>query len=118
MENATAIAIKFAVVAMLTVFVLAASASVGYGQAVVLAAVFTAVSYPLIDLNILRRYGNGSAVLVDFVLATLIFRTAPEVMVGAVVSWGAALTAGGTLAVAELLLHTYMERTVLAKPRP
>jgi hypothetical protein len=115
MDNATAIAVKFAVVALLTALVLPAVAPVSYGQAVLLAAGLTAVAFPLVDVGVLSRYGNAAAVVADLVVAVLVFRYAPLVMAGTAVGWGGALAGGGAIALAEILYHTYVKRTLLAR---
>lgn len=115
MDNATAVAIKFAFTALLSAFILPAVALVAYGQAVLLAAIVTAVSYPVGDLSVLPRYGNAATVVVDFLIALLLFRYAPIAMSGTAVGWGGALTAAGGIALAEIVFHTYLERTFLKR---
>lgn len=107
MRVLTQLIVKYLMVGVITALVLPAVAAVTIGQALWAALAVTLIAYVLDDVAILPSAGNSAAVLVDFVLATLIFWALPLVMPVAV-SLGPALVTGGAVTVGEILFHTYL----------
>lgn len=103
-----ALAVKLVMVAALAAVILPAVGRVTWTQALVPAAVVAVVAYLIGDRIALRRMGNAGAVVVDFVVAVGLFWLAPMYVPGVHLGFGGALTAGGAVAVAEILFHQYL----------
>jgi hypothetical protein len=110
MRVLTQLIVKYLMLAIITVLVLPAVAAVTVGQALWAALAVTLVGYLLGDVMILPRGGNAAAVVADFLLATLLFWALPLFMPVAV-GFGAAVVAGGAVAVGEILFHLFLNST-------
>lgn len=100
--------LKYVVIAFLAAVIMPAVGRVTWTQALVPAAVVAVVSYLIGDRLALRAMGNAGAVVVDFVLALVLFWLAPTYVPGVRLGFGGALTVAGAVAVAEILYHQYL----------
>jgi hypothetical protein len=100
--------VKFLVIAVLLALILPATSRVHWSQALWIAVVVTAVTYVVGDRLVLRTAGNAATVLVDFGLAVLLVWFGPRYAPGAAIPFGAALVAGGAVAVGEILFHQFL----------
>lgn len=107
-ETLGTLVVKFVIVAALAAVILPAVGRVSWAQALVPAAVVAVVAYLIGDRIALRSMGNAGAVVVDFVVAVGLFWLAPMYVPGVRLGFGGALTAGGAVAVAEILFHQYL----------
>lgn len=100
--------VKYLVIAVLAAVILPAVGRVTWAQALVPAAVVAVVAYLVGDRLALPVMGNAGAVVVDFALAVALFWLAPAYVPGVRLGFGGALTAGGAVAVFEILYHQYL----------
>jgi hypothetical protein len=100
--------VKYIVIAVLSALILPATSGVTWPVALWIAAVVTVLAYILGDRLVLKAAGNAGAVVADFVLAVGLYWLARFYAPGAVMSFGAALVAGGAVAVAEILFHQFL----------
>ncbi len=101
------LAVKYMVVAALSVLILPAVGRVGWAAALLPAAVVTVATY-FGDRLALPAMGNAGAVGVDFALALALFWLAPFYVPGVRLGFGGALTAAGAVATAEIVYHQYL----------
>lgn len=114
MRHFNALGIKFLVVlAILGLMLPLLTGAVTWGAVVMLTLAVVAISYPLGDLGILPVMGQGAALVGDFLLGVLLFRSAPWLARGLAVDWGGAVVLATGLAMGEFFFHRYMEARVL-----
>lgn len=79
-RHATALLIKFIMIAIISIVLLPLFSQINATQAFVIALVLTIVAYFVGDLWILHRYGNISATISDVVIAALVIGIADQIL--------------------------------------
>ena len=105
---ATTLALKYAIVAGLSLLILPAVGRVAWPQALWIALVVAAASHGLGDRLVLPAAGSAGAVVADFALGVALFWAAPFYAPHVRLPFGGALVAGGAVALAEILYHQFL----------
>ncbi len=113
-KHATALAVKFIVIGLISVIILPIFSQITTGQAVGIALVLTLIAYFLADLVIVPRYGNITAVVADVIIAALVIGIADWSVNGVITlspaGWVLVLA---ILGVGEWFLHKYLSISLL-----
>ena len=108
-RHVTALLIKFAMVAIISIVLLPIFSQITAIQAFVIGLVLTIAAYLIGDLWILHRYGNGIAIVGDVVMAALVIGLADQILHNAIT-----ITAAGwvitlaLIAFGEWYFHKYL----------
>ncbi|MDQ0216224.1 hypothetical protein J2S13_002664 [Oikeobacillus pervagus] len=113
MQHLKALLTKFIVWTIALWFILGVFFNVDFGDIVTISIILTLVSYAVGDLWILRRFGNATATVADFVLAYIGIWLIGGAIIEENISLGwASFISAVVLAVAEIFIHRYMVNNV------
>ncbi|GLY09399.1 YndM family protein [Pseudobacillus badius] len=113
MEHVKALLIKFVVVTAAVWVIMGAFYGIDLGEILTISILLTIAAYILGDLFVLPRYGNMTAVAVDFGLAYIGIWIIGSAVINENISLGwASFWTAAVIASAEVLFHFYLMRSV------
>jgi hypothetical protein len=117
MRHVQALAVKYLITGVLLALVLPMLANATVGQAMVVAALVTAVNYLVGDLIILPSFGNMIAAAADAGLTGVLVWASQLLVTGFIATFSAIMVAAGLVGLAEWFFHRYL-RAVGVVPLP
>lgn len=112
MKHLAALGVKFLIHSVVILSILSMFEPATLTNLIWMSLLVTGLSYMIGDLFILPRFGNAVATIADFVLISAAVWVFTMTLLG-VSSWGAALSSGLAISLAEIFLHAFMIERVL-----